>query len=198
MLLDKIHGDYPFVTSSHPTVGGLMVGTGFRPKKLEVWGVVKAYCTRVGNGTFPTENKGVVGKQLRKVGKELGTTTGRPRRCGWLDLVILKYAIRVNGLDYLAMTKLDVLSGIKMLKVCVGYKVGSKLISDYPADIRVLDRCRPVYKEFKGWSKDITGVRRFASLPSAAQRYVKFIEKFGGVRIKLIGVGPGRQEVVKR
>jgi len=196
-LLDITHGDYPYVTSSHPTIGGLYIGTGFRPRGLEVTGVVKAYNTRVGNGPFPTELDDAVGKGMRDRGHEYGTTTRRPRRCGWLDLVILKYAVRVNGLDRLAMTKLDILSGIEVLKICVGYRIEGKLVKDYPADVRILEKATPVYKKLKGWKEDITGVRKFKDLPVAARQYVKFVEKLGGVKVGLIGVGPGRDEIIR-
>ena len=196
-LLDIVHGDYPYVTSSHPTVGGLYIGTGIRPRKLNVVGVVKAYSTRVGNGSFPTELDTSVSEGMRERGNEYGTTTGRPRRCGWLDLVILKYAVRINGLDGLAMTKLDILSGIKKLRVCVGYKLGGKKLGEYPADVRLLEKCRPVYKNLAGWRDDIVRVRQFGDLPTAARAYVRFVEKFVGVPVKYIGVGPGRKEIIR-
>lgn len=197
-LLDITHGDYPFVTSSHPTVGGLFIGTGFRPRELSVIGVAKAYSTRVGNGPFPSELTNKIGEGMRERGHEYGTTTGRPRRCGWLDLVIIRYAARINGLDEIAMTKLDVLTGLKTLKVCVGYRLGGRKITEYPADVTVLERCRPVYRTLRGWNEDISKVRRFSELPRAAREYVQFVEKACGLPVKLVGVGPGRQEIVTR
>lgn len=196
-LLDITHGDYPYVTSSHPTIGGLYIGAGFRPRKIGVTGVAKAYSTRVGNGPFPTEIDDSVAEGLRSRGNEYGTTTGRPRRCGWLDLVTLRYAARVNGLDGLAVTKLDILSGIKKLKVAVAYKLGKKRLVNYPADVKKLEKCQPIYKTLEGWDEDITGVRKLKDLPKAAQNYLKFVEKDTGVPVAFVGVGPGRQQMIK-
>ncbi len=196
-LLDVTHGDYPFVTSSHPSLGGVYMGAGIRPKDLHVVGVAKAYATRVGNGPFPTELTNRIGDKLREVGHEFGTTTGRPRRCGWLDLVALKYAARVNGFDSLAITKLDVLSGLTEVRVAVGYTHSGKRISSYPADERVREKVRPMYKTFTGWRKDVSGARKMADLPMAARRYLEFVEKSLGVPIAMVGVGPGREELVR-
>jgi adenylosuccinate synthase len=197
-LLDVIHGDYPFVTSSHPTVGGVSIGTGFRPRRLTVVGVVKAYSTRVGAGPLPTELFDQVGEGIRERGVEFGTTTGRPRRCGWLDLTVVKYAARVNGLDALAITKLDILTGIGEVKVGVGYRVGGKSIQDYPADVGELSQCEPEYTELPGWDEDISSARKFADLPQAAQRYVRFIEEFVGVPVRWVSVGPERQQIIRK
>jgi adenylosuccinate synthase len=195
-LLDVAHGTYPFVTSSNPTVGGLYTGTGFRPKELKVVGVVKAYTTRVGEGPFPTELFDKVGETLSRVGHEFGTTTGRPRRCGWLDLVIVNYARNVNGLDALAIPKLDVLTGINPLKVAVGYKIDGKIFDVFTTDLFKLEKAKVVYKTLPGWSEDITKVREFSKLPKAARDYIKFIESFTGVSVEMIGVGPGREEII--
>lgn len=175
-MLDIIHGDYPYVTSSHPTIGGLYIGTGFRPRNLLVTGVVKAYSTRVGAGPFPTELNDKIGEGLRERGHEFGTTTGRPRRCGWLDLFVVNYAVRVNGLDQLAVTKLDILTGIKTLRVRVGEKE---------------------YKSLPGWNEEITQINKFNKLPKNAQNYIRFIEKTTKVPVKFIGVGPERTQIIK-
>jgi adenylosuccinate synthase len=197
-LLDIAHGTYPFVTSSNPTVGGLYTGTGFRPKKLEVIGVVKAYTTRVGEGPFPTELFDKVGKRLRKAGHEFGTTTGRPRRCGWLDLVVVNYARQINGLDGLALTKLDVLSGMSLIKVATAYRINNKRLKAFPADEEKLKQVEVIYKTMPGWEEDITKVRQFSKLPRAARNYVKIIEEITGIKVKMIGVGPGRSQIILR
>ena len=195
-LLDVAHGTYPYVTSSHPTTGGLFVGTGFRPRDLEVIGVAKAYTTRVGEGPFPTELFDEVGKKIREVGVEYGTTTGRPRRCGWLDLTILKYSKLINGLDGIALTKLDVLTGINPLKVAVGYEIKGEKTDTFTINIEKLKQVKVIYEEFKGWSEDITKVRKFKDLPKNAQKYVNRIEKFIKLPVKMIGVGPDREAVI--
>jgi adenylosuccinate synthase len=197
-LLDVTHGTYPFVTSSHPTVGGVYIGTGFRPRPLRVLGVAKAYTTRVGEGPFPTELTGEVGEQLRQVGHEFGTTTGRPRRCGWLDLPVLRYARRVNGLDALAVTKLDVLAGLHPLQVAVRYRLESQDVPVFPVAAPGLERLEVVYDELDGWDEDITGVRSFGDLPKPAQDYVLRIEQEVGVPVTLVGVGPEREQLIRR
>lgn len=197
-LLDITHGTYPYVTSSHPTVGGLYIGTGFRPKKLKVIGVAKAYTTRVGEGPFPTELFTKIGQTLRKKGFEFGTTTGRPRRCGWLDLTIIKYSKLINGLDSLALTKLDVLTGINPLKVAVAYKLEKKAINVFTPDEEDLKRVKIIYKSFPGWQQDISKVKRYQDLPKAAKNYIHFIEKFTQLPVKFIGVGPERKQIIKR
>jgi adenylosuccinate synthase len=199
-LLDLDHGTYPYVTSSSPTAGGALTGLGFGPRHVEqVIGVVKAYTTRVGGGPFPTELTGPVGDRIREVGGEFGTTTGRPRRCGWLDLPIVRYAARINGLTELALTKLDVLSGVRPLQVSVAYERAGEQTRYFPAEYGVdrLAEWRPVYQEIEGWDEDLTGVRHMEDLPPAAQRYVAFIEEEVGVPITLIGVGPQREQVIK-
>lgn len=196
-LLDIAHGTYPYVTSSNPTVGGLYTGTGFRPKKLKVIGVAKAYTTRVGHGPFPTELTDKIGKKMRQTGNEYGTTTGRPRRCGWLDLTILKYAKMINGLDSLAITKLDVLTGINPLRVAVGLRVVGEVRDTFTIDLEKLANARVVYEKLPGWKEDITKCRKFSDLPKNAQNYIRFIEKFTRLPVELIGVGPNRDEIIK-
>lgn len=188
-LLDVNHGTYPFVTSSNCTIGGLYTGTGFRPKKLKAIGVMKAYTTRVGEGPFPTELVDKVGQRLRDAGHEFGTTTGRPRRCGWLDTTIINYAKLINGLDVLAMTKLDVLTGINPLKIKVGPKFETDLIK--------LKQSKAVYEMMTGWKEDISQVRKFKDLPTQAKAYIKRVEKLTRLPIEMIGVGPERRQIVK-
>ncbi len=199
LLLDIDHGTYPYVTSSSTVAGGALTGLGFGPRYVSrVVGVAKAYTTRVGAGPFPTELLDQVGERIRDVGGEYGTTTGRPRRCGWLDLVILRYAARVNGLDELAFTKLDVLSGLETLKVAVAYERGAERVETFPAEfgIESLAEWRPVYEELPGWSEDITGARSLGDLPVAAREYVARVEEHVGVPITLVGVGPGREQAI--
>ncbi|ACL71055.1 adenylosuccinate synthase [Halothermothrix orenii] len=198
-LLDIDYGTYPYVTSSNPTAGGVCTGTGVGPVWIDdVIGVVKAYLTRVGEGPFPTELNNDIGDKLRDKGHEYGVTTGRPRRCGWLDIPILKHAVRVNGLTELALTKLDVLSGLREVKVCTGYRYGDRLIEEFPGNIDILSGCEPVYEVLPGWDDDITGVREYGDLPENARRYVKLIEDMVKVPVTIIGVGPGRKEAIRR
>jgi adenylosuccinate synthase len=199
LLLDLDHGTYPYVTSSSTISGGATTGLGFGPQEISrVIGVAKAYTTRVGKGPFTTELLGETGDRIREVRNEFGTTTGRPRRCGWLDLPILRYAVRVNGLDELALTKLDVLSGLDRLKVAVAYERGDARVDHFPAEFGVdaLAEWEPVYEELPGWDEDITGIRRREELPEAAQAYVARIEEGTGVPIVLIGVGPAREQAI--
>ncbi len=195
-LLDITHGDYPFVTSSHPTIGGLYIGSGFRPRNIMVVGVAKAYVTRVGNGPFVSELFDRIGDGIRERGHEYGTTTGRPRRCGWFDAVSVRYSARVNGLDCLAITKLDILSGLKELKVALAYAYKNKQLVDYPADVEVAAHCKPVYKTLPGWEEDISKVAKFADLPKAAQNYIRFLSKTVGVPVRFVGVGPARKSLL--
>ena len=200
LLLDLDHGTYPYVTSSSTVAGGALTGLGFGPRHVSrVIGVAKAYTTRVGAGPFLTELLDEVGDRIREVGGEYGTTTGRPRRCGWLDLVILRYAARVNGLDELALTKLDVLSGLGRLKVALAYeRDDGERTEVFPAEFGVesLAHWRPVYEELDGWAEDISGVRSRGDLPPAAREYVARIEEWVGVPVTLIGVGPGREQAI--
>src|SRR3954452_7984180 len=197
-MLDIDHGTYPFVTSSNPVAGAACVGAGVGPKDIhEVWGVAKAYATRVGAGPFPTELDDELGEQLRERGGEFGTTTGRPRRTGWLDLVALKYAARVNGLTHMAITKLDVLSGLDRILVATRYRGGDEAIFEtYPYHQSVLHHATGEYEELPGWKDDLTECRSEADLPQAAREYLEFIAEHTGVSIALIGVGPGREQVI--
>jgi len=205
LLLDLDHGTYPYVTSSPTVAGGALTGLGFGPRYVSrVVGVAKAYTTRVGAGPFPTELLDEIGDRIRDVGNEYGTTTGRPRRCGWLDLVILRYAARINGLDELALTKLDVLSGLEQLKVAVAYerdgeRVQPSVARYFPAEfgLEALAQWKPVYEELPGWEEDITAVRRRQDLPAAAREYVALIEERVGVPLTLIGVGPDRAQTIR-
>lgn len=196
-LLDIDHGTYPYVTSSNPTAGGVCTGAGVGPRVIDcVVGIAKAYTTRVGEGPFPTELKDRLGEEIRARGREFGTTTGRPRRCGWFDAVIARYAVRVNGLDYLCLTKLDVLTGIPVLKICRAYRYRGEEITNFPASLDVLTACEPVYEELPGWDEEITGARRLADLPVNARRYIERIEALAGVPVALVGVGVRREETI--
>lgn len=194
-LLDVDFGTYPFVTSSNSTAGGACIGTGLGPTKIDkVIGVVKAYTTRVGAGPFPTEFNPVLDKKIRERGGEYGATTGRPRRCGWLDMVMVRHAVTVNGMNDIAITKMDVLSGLKKLKICVAYKYKNKVYKEFPANMDVLEKVRPIYEELPGWEEDISGVKRFKDLPRSARQYLNRIEKMSGTKIKIIAVGLERDQ----
>ena len=196
-MLDLDHGTYPYVTSSNTVSGAVCVGAGIGPKLIDrIVGVSKAYTTRVGRGPFPTELKDELGDKLRQQGGEYGATTGRPRRCGWLDLVQLKYAVRLNGFTDLVITKLDVLSGINPLKICVGYRYKGELLKDFPARVEVVEELEPVYQEFSGWEEDISGVREFSELPSSAQDYLKMIQDQLEVPLMAISVGKEREQII--
>ncbi len=198
-LLDLDFGTYPYVTSSTTTVHGIGWGTGIRADRLErVIGVTKAYTTRVGEGPFPTEDLGPVGERLRKEGDEFGATTGRPRRCGWLDLVALRHAHRVNAFTELALTKLDVLSGLREVRACVSYRIGGASSGDFPTRVEDLAQADPVYESVPGWTADIGGIRDYNGLPAAAQEFVRFVEEAVGIPVTLIGTGPGEDEIVVR
>lgn len=196
-LLDVDHGTYPFVTSSSAVAGGACTGLGIGPTKIsKVAGVVKAYTTRVGEGPFPTEIKDALGEELRDRGGEFGATTGRARRCGWLDFVGLRHAVRVNGLTGIVITKLDILDALDRVKVCVAYKHENKLYHDFPKESQVLAEALPVYEEMRGWKENTTGIKRFEDLPENARLYIKRIEEMLGVRIDLISTGQRRDELV--
>ena len=196
-LLDVDFGTYPYVTSSHPTVGGCCTGLGVPPTEINrVIGIVKAYSTRVGNGPFPTELSDAVGERLRKVGDEYGATTGRPRRCGWLDLVALRYTSMINGLTELAITKLDVLTGMPELKVCTSYRYDGKETVRFPSEVQTLSKVEPVYESFEGWSEEIVGAEHFEDLPEAARRYLRYISEFLDIRISMISTGPKRDQII--
>ena len=198
-LLDIDHGTYPFVTSSNPTAGGATTGSGIGPKTIDrVIGVAKAYITRVGTGPFPTELHDEIGTRMVELGGEFGTVTGRRRRCGWLDLVALRYATRVNGLTELAMTKLDILSAFDTLKVAVAYDSLGERFQEFPRQQRVLYNCHPVYEELTGWSSDISGIREFEDLPKEARQYVDYVEEAIGIPVTMLGVGPSRDATVVR
>ena len=198
-LLDIDHGTYPFVTSSSCCAGGACTGAGVGPTKVNrVVGVMKAYCTRVGEGPFPTEDFTEMGELLRKNGGEFGATTGRPRRCGWCDLVAADYAVKVNGLDGIALTKLDVLDGLDEIKICTGYEVDGKLRRNFPSSCTELAKAKPVYSTLPGWKGSISKCRSFEDLPKEAQDYVKFIEDRIKTPVVLIGVGVGREDTILR
>ncbi|HET6770537.1 MAG TPA: adenylosuccinate synthase [Actinomycetota bacterium] len=197
-LLDLDHGTYPFVTSSNPIAGGALVGTGLGPKEVDrVIGVTKAYVTRVGSGPFPTEDEGDAGKQMQSRGGEVGTTTGRLRRCGWFDAVLLRYAARVNGLTELFLTKLDVLSDLPQVKVCVAYRYEGKSYEDVPPHQSIVHKAEPVYEEVEGWTGELGGTRTFDDLPPAARKYVGRIADLGGVPVRTVSVGPSREQTVE-
>jgi len=193
--LDVDHGTYPFVTSSNTVAGFASCGSGLGPTAIDhVVGVAKAYTTRVGGGPFPTELEDTTGSYLREKGGEFGSTTGRPRRCGWLDLVVIRNAKEVNSLTSLVLTKLDVLSGLKKIKICNGYRLGSKLLKRVPATVEDLEKIKPVYEEVPGWNEDLTGVTRWKDMPKAAQRYVEKIQKILDIPISSLSLGPSREQ----
>ncbi|MBE3587862.1 MAG: adenylosuccinate synthase [Thermoanaerobacteraceae bacterium] len=196
-LLDVDHGTYPYVTSSHPVAAGACLGAGIGPTRIHrVMGVAKAYVTRVGEGPFPTELKDSVGEHMRTRGGEFGTTTGRPRRCGWFDAVVGRYAARINGLDYLAVTKLDVLTGLDTLRLCTAYRYRGDYLTEFPDTLKVLAGCEPVYEELPGWREDISQARSYHELPLNARQYLERISQLVGVPVAIIGVGPGREETI--
>ncbi|MDK2882725.1 MAG: adenylosuccinate synthase [Bacillota bacterium] len=196
-FLDLDHGTYPFVTSSHPTAGGACIGSGVGPTAIgKVIGVVKAYTTRVGSGPFPTELRDPIGDRLRERGHEFGTVTGRPRRCGWLDAVMLRYAARVSGLTGIAITKLDVLDGLDKIKICTGYRIKGEVTEYFPASLKAVESAEPVYEELPGWSENIGGATRFEDLPSNTRRYLDRIAEIVGVPIILVSVGQRRNQTL--
>jgi len=196
-LLDVDHGTYPFVTSSNPTAGGASTGSGVGPTKItRVIGILKAYTTRVGSGPFPTELFDADGEALRKIGGEVGVTTGRNRRCGWFDAPIARYAVRVNGLTDFFLTKLDVLTGWEKIPVCVAYEIDGKRVEELPASQSDFHHAKPIYEYLPGWKENISTAKSVAELPKNAQAYVKFLEKVSGVQVSAIGVGPGRDETI--
>lgn len=197
-MLDIDFGSYPFVTSSNATAGGACTGSGIAPHRIDrVVGVIKAYTTRVGEGPFPTELDDEIGETLRREGGEFGATTGRPRRCGWFDAVVGKYAAMINGADHWAMTKLDVLDSLERLKICVGYECDGEVRDTLPARIRDLQRCRPVYEEMPGWKTPTTGASRLEDLPQAARDYVDRLCELTGVALGILSVGPGRESTIR-
>ena len=198
-MLDVDQGTYPYVTSSSPTIGGACAGLGLPPKAIErVIGIAKAYTTRVGGGPMPTELADDVGSHLREAGDEFGSTTGRPRRCGWFDAVVLRHACWVNGLDQIALTKLDVLDGLEKVAIATAYRVGGRTVEIIPSDLRGLSEAEPVLVEFEGWKEPTAGATRMEELPEAARRYVEQIEKIGGLPITAISTGPERSQTIFR
>jgi len=195
--LDIDHGTYPYVTSSNTVAGNACCGSGVGPKDISgVIGIVKAYTTRVGEGPFPSELFDEIGDQIQKTGAEFGATTGRKRRCGWLDTVILKNAVRLNSLTGLAITKLDVLGGLDTLSICTGYEYKGSVLNDFPASLNVLAACQPVYETLPGWSEDISGIRKFNDLPQNAINYLKRIEEIAETQIQFVSIGPARDETI--
>jgi adenylosuccinate synthase len=196
-FLDLDSGTYPYVTSSHPTAGGACIGTGIGPRSIDsVLGVCKAYATRVGEGPFPTELHDDTGQQIRDQGHEYGTVTGRPRRCGWLDLVALRYSARLNSLSGLIMTRLDVLSEIGPLQVATSYEKDGKKLNGLPTCVSEWNKVKPVYQEFAGWTGDLRSARSLEDLPKEVRDYLAFVEKFVGVPVAIVSVGPDREETI--
>ena len=196
-MLDCDNGTYPFVTSSHPTAGGACIGAGIGPHMMQnIFGVVKAYSTRVGEGPFPTEQVNEIGDRIRDIAHEFGTVTGRPRRVGWLDARAVRYAAALNSFDYLAITRLDILDELEEIKVCVGYEDEGKLVKEYPADLKFLSKVTPVYKTYKGWKEKISAIRDYDRLPALCKEYLADISKEIGVPIGIVSVGPSREETI--
>jgi adenylosuccinate synthase len=196
-LLDIDHGTYPFVTSSNASVGGICTGLGVPPRAIGgVLGVAKAYTTRVGEGPLPTELEGDLADRLREGGQEYGASTGRPRRCGWFDAVVVRYSARINGLDALALTKLDVLDGLPEVQLCTGYRTANGTITEFPADLRALAAAEAVYETMPGWSTPTKGATRFEQLPEEAQRYIRRLEEVSGVECAIISTGSDRAETI--
>ena len=198
-LLDIDHGTYPFVTSSNASIGGVCTGLGIPPKAIgHVLGVAKAYTTRVGEGPFPTELFGEMGNRLRETGSEYGAVTGRPRRCGWYDAVAVRYAARINGLDGLALTKLDVLDGLDRIDICTAYRSGTRTLTEFPSDVGQLAQCEPVYESLPGWVAPTKGIRSFEALPEAARDYIARLEEASGVRAAIVSTGSERDDTIVR
>lgn len=195
VMLDIDQGTYPFVTSSNPIAGGVTIGSGVGPSKIKhVVGVSKAYTTRVGDGPFPTELENETGDQIREVGREYGTTTGRPRRVGWFDSVVVRHARRVSGITDLSLNSIDVLTGIETLKICTAYKYKGEVIEEFPASLKVLAECEPVYEEMPGWTEDITGVKNLSELPANARHYIERVSQLTGIPLSVFSVGPDRSQ----
>jgi adenylosuccinate synthase len=196
-LLDVDHGSYPYVTSSNSSAAGIAAGSGVPTRHIDRWiGVVKAYSTRVGGGPFPTEQDNETGERIRRVGREYGTVTGRPRRCGWLDAVAVRHAARVSGSTELAIMLLDVLSGIDQLKIALAYECDGKRITELPSALADFERCRPIYETLQGWTEELSGVRRWADLPAAARAYVEFFAEEVGIPVTIVSVGPDRRQTI--
>jgi adenylosuccinate synthase len=197
-MLDVDHGTYPFVTSSNPVSGGACIGAGIGPTYIDsVLGVIKAYLTRVGSGPFVTEITSEIGDFLREKGGEYGATTGRPRRCGWFDAVVARYSMQVNGFTGLALTKLDVLDELPSIKVCTEYKYGNSTLSSFPADLKVLEQCQPIYEELPGWKQDTTKIKSFTDLPENAKKYIRRISELSGAPVEMVSIGAERGQIIK-
>jgi len=198
-LLDIDFGTYPFVTSSNPVSGGASCGTGLPPTAFnEVIGVMKAYVTRVGEGPFPTEENSEIGEKLRKEGSEFGATTGRPRRCGWFDVVAAQYSVRINGLTSVALTKLDVLDSFDDIKICTSYEFEGEKVDNFPASLELLSQCRPIYETYPGWNQNISEITNFNDLPQNTKKYIQAIEKYCGIPAKHISVGVNRNQIIQQ
>jgi adenylosuccinate synthase len=196
-LLDVDHGTYPFVTSSNPTSGGVCTGLGVPPNAIEnIIGITKAYCTRVGNGPFPSELFDDYGKRLRDTGAEYGATTGRPRRCGWLDMVALKYSVMINGINELAISKLDVLDDFEEIKICTNYKIGGKILKSFPVDLKAFEELECEYITLPGWNTSLKGIRKYDDLPENTKKYLKYIEENSGAKLKIISLSPDRNDTI--
>ncbi|MBR2179111.1 MAG: adenylosuccinate synthase [Selenomonadaceae bacterium] len=196
-MLDIDYGTYPYVTASHPISGGVTVGAGVAPKKIgNVVGVVKAYCTRVGEGPFPTEQLNEIGDKLRDAGHEYGTVTGRPRRTGWLDSCVVRYAGLLSGIDYMAITRLDILDSFDKIKMCVNYKYNGEILNEMPASLKVLAAVEPVYETFDGWKTDISKIRSYDELPENAKKYIKRMAEVTNIKIGIVSVGPNRDQTI--
>ena len=196
-LLDLDHGTYPYVTASHPTSGGACVGAGIGPNKIDtVVGVVKAYCTRVGEGPFPTEQLNEIGDKIRTCGHEFGTVTGRSRRCGWLDACVVRYAGYISGIDYMAITRLDILDTFEEIKLCVAYKYQGQILNEMPASLKVLGAVEPVYETFAGWMTDTTGIRKYEDLPENAKKYLERLAEVAEIELGYVSVGPNRAQTI--
>lgn len=196
-MLDVDYGTYPYVTSSHPVAGGIGIGAGVAPNKLQtVFGVVKAYCTRVGAGPFPTEQLNEIGEKLREAGHEFGTVTGRPRRTGWLDAFVVRYAGMLSGITHMAITRLDILDGFDEIKMCTGYKYKGELLNEIPASLKVLAEVEPVYETFKGWKTSISDIRKYEDLPKEARVYLERMAEVTGIKLGIVSVGPNRDQTI--
>jgi len=198
-LLDIDHGTFPYVTSSNPIAGGACTGTGVGPTKInKVMGITKAYTTRVGRGPFPTELTGELGEHMRQKGGEFGATTGRPRRCGWFDVVLVNYAVRINGMDSMVLTKIDVLSDFEKIKICTSYKYNGDIIKEFPVNIETLQNCIPIYEEMEGWKGDVSQITKYENLPKQLKAYISRIEESVKTKVVIVSVGPKRSQTIIR
>ena len=196
-MLDIDYGTYPYVTASHPISGGVTVGAGVAPNKIDkVVGIVKAYCTRVGEGPFPTEQLNAIGEKIREEGHEYGVVTGRPRRTGWLDACVVRYAGLISGIDYMAVTRLDILDKFEEIKMCVAYKYKGEILNEIPASLKVLAEVEPVYETFAGWNTDISKIRKYEELPENAKKYLERMAEVTGIKLGIVSVGPNRDETI--